>query len=208
MHIKICGLTTLDDAQAAIAAGADYLGFNFYPASPRYLKPETCAEILNQLRARRAHVRTVGIFVNETPAQVRAVLDLCGLDLAQLHGAEPPEILQALWGRAYKAFRGAGQAHAAYAAAGPGAPAFLVDAYAPQAFGGTGQVADWPAAQALAAHYPLFLAGGLTPENVAEAVRQVKPWGVDVASGVEDAPGKKDAKKIKDFVAAAKGALR
>jgi len=208
MHIKICGLKTLDEALAAIDAGADYLGFNFYPPSPRYLSPEACAQITSRLGAGPRGVKTVGIFVNETPEQVRSLLSACGLDLAQLHGEEPPEIFQALGGRAYKAFRGAaGQAVEAYASAGPGAPAFLVDACAPKALGGTGQVADWPAARALAAEYPIFLAGGLTPENVAEAVAQVRPWGVDVASGVESAPGRKDPQKMKEFVAAAQRGL-
>jgi phosphoribosylanthranilate isomerase len=203
MHIKICGLTTLADAEAALDAGADYLGFNFYPKSPRYLAPEACAQIVAGLGARLAGVKTVGIFVNEMPEQVRVVLATGRLDLAQLHGEESPETVQALGGRAYKAFRGSGRAWEAYAAAGPGAPAFLVDAYVPQAYGGTGQVADWAAAKPLAVQYPLFLAGGLTPENVALAVAQVRPWGVDVASGVESAPGKKDVQKMKDFVAAA-----
>ncbi len=203
MHIKICGLTTLADAQAALEAGADYLGFNFYPKSPRYLSPEACTEIVIGLGGQLARARTVGIFVNETPERVRAALWACRLDLAQLHGEEPPEGLLALGGRAYKAFRGTGQAWAAYAAAGPGAPAFLVDADTVGAYGGTGRVADWAATQALAAEYPLFLAGGLTPDNVAEAVAQVRPWGVDVASGVESAPGKKDVQKMNAFVAAA-----
>ncbi len=204
MHIKICGLKTLDEALAAIDAGADYVGFNFYPSSPRYLSPDACAQIVTGLSARARGVKTVGIFVNETPAHIRSVLAACGLDLAQLHGDEPLATFQALEWRAYKAFRGAaGQAVKAFAAAGPGAPAFLVDAYAPNGYGGTGQVADWPAVRALAAGYPIFLAGGLTPENVAEAVEQVRPWGVDVASGVESAPGKKDVQKMKDFVVAA-----
>ncbi len=208
MHIKICGLRTLDEALAAIDAGADYLGFNFYPSSPRYVSPEACAQIVSGLGARLDGVKTVGIFVNETPEHIRSVLNACGLDLAQLHGEEPLETFKALEWRAYKAFRGAaGQAVEAYAAAGPGAPAFLVDAHAPKTYGGTGQVADWPAVRALGAGYPFFLAGGLTPENVAEAVAQVRPWGVDVASGVESAPGKKDVQKMKDFVAAATRAL-
>ena len=203
MHIKICGLTNLDDALAAIDAGADYLGFNFYPKSPRYLTPEACAAIQAEIQNRRSKITTVGVFVNEPLASLAAILQDCGLDLAQLHGDETPERLNVLQGRAFKAFRGTGENHAAYAAAGPGAPAFLVDAYAVNAYGGTGHVADWAAARALAAQYPIFLAGGLTPQNVAEAVAQVKPWGVDVASGVEASPGKKDHAKMRAFVQAA-----
>jgi phosphoribosylanthranilate isomerase len=210
MHIKICGLTNLADALAAVEAGADYLGFNFYPRSPRYVTPEACARIVEALGERLAGVQTVGIFVNETPGRVRALLAACRLDLAQLHGEELPEALAALNGRAYKAFRGVGYLHADFASAGSGAPAFLVDAApavapaaAPQTYGGTGRLADWAAARALAAHYPVFLAGGLTPANVAEAVAQVRPWGVDVASGVEASPGKKDRAKLQAFVQAA-----
>jgi phosphoribosylanthranilate isomerase len=206
MHIKICGLTNLEDAQAAVEAGADYLGFNFYPKSPRYVTPETCAQIVELLGGRLAGVRTVGIFVNETTERIRSVLTACQLNLAQLHGEELPEALAGLKGRAYKAFRGVGYLHAGYASAGPGAPAFLVDAApaaAPQAYGGTGRLADWAAARALTAQYPIFLAGGLTPANVAEAIAQVRPWGVDTASGVEVAPGKKDHAKLRTFVRAA-----
>jgi phosphoribosylanthranilate isomerase len=201
MHIKICGLTNLDDALAALDAGADCLGFNFYPKSPRYLPPDDCARIISSLRA---PVTTVGVFVNEPPARVAALLDHCGLDLAQLHGDEPPEYLTLLWGRAYKAFRGAadGVGFADFARISPGAPALLMDAHVPNAFGGTGRLADWAAARALAARFPIFLAGGLAPENVAQAIAQVQPWGVDVASGVESAPGRKDQRKMRAFVKA------
>lgn len=220
MRVKICGLTNLDDALAAIDAGADYLGFNFYPKSPRYLAPERCAEIVTGLQS---SVIKVGIFVNEASEHVARVLDQCGLDLAQLHGDEPPEVIAALNGRAFKAFRGLGERHAEFTRArsspsprGPlsrwerglgsegESPAFLIDAYSPTHYGGTGHTADWGAARPLAQQYPFFLAGGLTPENVADAIAQVKPWGVDVASGVESAPGKKDHHKVIAFVNAAR----
>lgn len=201
MRVKICGLTTLEDALCAAEAGADYLGFIFYPKSPRYVTPEACAAIVAGLPPT---VIPVGLFVNEAPERVAEVLAHCGLQLAQLHGDEPPAALAALEGRAYKAFRGPGVAHAAYAAAGPGQPAFLVDAQVAGAYGGTGHTADWAAARALAAQYPLMLAGGLTPENVAAAIAAAQPWGVDVASGVERAPGLKDHAKVRAFVEAAK----
>jgi len=209
MHIKICGLTQLDDALAAVEAGADYLGFNFYARSPRYLTPEACARLCAELARRNLRVTTAGIFVNQPPAEVASVLDYCGLNLAQLAGDEPPEHLTLLWGRAFKAVRDAAAAAADLAALAqfsPGWPAFLLDAAAPGAYGGTGQVGDWPSAAKLAARYPIFLAGGLNPANVAAAIEAVRPWGVDVASGVERAPGQKDQAKIKAFVQAARAA--
>ena len=205
MHIKICGLTNLDDTLAAIDAGADYLGFNFYPKSPRFITPEDCARIVAAIvTPHSSHVTRVGVFVDESPAQIAAILDNCGLNLAQLHGDEPPEHLTVLWGRAYKAFRGTadGARYSAFTKIGCGAPALLIDAHRPSAYGGTGTLADWTAAQAVAAKYPILLAGGLTPDNVAGAIAQVKPWGVDVASGVEAAPGRKDQLKMRAFVQA------
>lgn len=198
MQIKICGLTTLDDALAAVDAGADWLGFNFYPPSPRCLTPEACAAITSVVHRQSSAVMCVGVFVNAPPARVAEIMRIAGLDRAQLHGEETPADLAALNGRAFKAFRGIGQDHAQYAAAS--APAFLVDAYSPTLYGGTGHTADWTAARLLAEQYPLLLAGGLKPENVAEAVAQVRPWGVDVASGVESAPGRKDAAKVLAFI--------
>jgi phosphoribosylanthranilate isomerase len=206
MHVKICGLTNLDDALAALDAGADYLGFNFWPKSPRYITREACAGIQAELRRRGAAVTTVGVFVNTPPAEVAAMIQACGLDLAQLHGDERPEQLTPLWGRAFKAVRDPAAITSAeleaLAAFSPREPTFLVDAPAPGLYGGSGQLADWQAAAGLAARYPIFLAGGLKPGNVAQAVAQVQPWGVDVASGVESAPGKKDHGKIRAFLAA------
>ena len=207
MHIKICGLTNLDDALAALDAGADYLGFNFYPKSPRCITPEACRRIRAELARRGATATTVGVFVNAPTAEVAMMLETCTLDLAQLHGDERPEHLTRLWGRAFKVVRSpaalTGAELQALTVFGPSQPAFLVDAMAPNLYGGTGRLADWQAAARLAARYAIFLAGGLNPVNVAAAIEQVKPWGVDVASGVEAEPGKKDHAKIKAFVAAA-----
>jgi phosphoribosylanthranilate isomerase len=203
MHIKICGLTNLTDTLAALDLGADYLGFNFYPPSPRCITVEACAALVSAALDHSPGVMTVGIFVNQAPAGVAATLDATGLHLAQLHGDERPEDLAPLWGRAFKAVRDPhGVDFDAQAAFSPGRPAFLLDANAPGSYGGSGQTADWAAAAPLAARYPLFLAGGLTPANVGEAIRQVRPWGVDVASGVEAAPGRKDPGKMRAFVAA------
>ncbi len=212
MFVKICGLTNLEDARAAWDAGADLLGFTFYPPSPRAITPERCAEIVKALRGgattgsnrRTAAPRLVGLFVNAPSDEVARVLDACGLDLAQLHGDEGVAVLQALGNRAYKAFRGNGHDQAAFAEAGPGAPAFLVDAAVAGKFGGTGQTGDWEGAAQLARRFPLLLAGGLTADNVVEAVARVRPWGVDVASGVEAAPGRKDHAKVKAFIENAK----
>jgi phosphoribosylanthranilate isomerase len=214
MKVKICGITNLGDAQAALEVGADLLGFNFYPTSPRFIQPKECARILDVLERgglRTDRVTMVGVFVNATLAEVRGVLDACDLDLAQLSGDEPPEMLSALSERAFKALRPADTSALERSLAlyprRSAPPAWLVDAYRPGAFGGTGQVADWSLAAGLAARAPIFLAGGLTPENVGAAARQVRPWGVDVASGVESAPGRKDREKMIAFIRAARGVL-
>src|SRR5258706_4784765 len=197
--IKICGIKTCNDALAAMHAGADLIGFNFYPKSPRYIDVGTCRDIMSVMR-RYGHVLYVGVFVNASIEEIRATLDTCGLSLAQLHGDETPEMLNVLDGRAFKAFRGAPENINGFGK--KDAPALLVDAAVKGSYGGTGVTTDWSAASELASKYPLLLAGGLNPENVAEAVRQVNPWGVDVASGVESEPGVKDAAKISAFVKA------
>jgi phosphoribosylanthranilate isomerase len=199
--IKICGIKTIDDALAAMDAGADLIGFNFYPKSPRYIDVGQCRDIMSVMR-KYGHIAYVGVFVNASIAEIRATMETAALTLAQLHGDETSEIVQSLHGRAFKAFRGVPQSIDEFAR--NEAPAFLLDASVKGAYGGTGITADWSAAAELAKQYPLLLAGGLTPENVAESVRQVHPWGVDVASGVESAPGKKDLAKMKAFVQAVK----
>lgn len=210
-RVKICGLTHFDDIQAAIDAGADLLGFNFYPRSPRYVQPQQVKEWVAQI-GNRPSLQLVGIFVDETAAQVAEILDFTGLDLAQLHGGEPPALLEALAPRAFKALRPASAEEAQegarlYGDLAPGAgPQLLIDAYDPQVYGGTGKKADWRAAAALVQTYPrLLLAGGLTPDNVAAAIEAVRPWGVDVSSGIEHSPGRKDHDAVRAFVAAAKG---
>ena len=226
-RVKICGLTNLEDAQVAMEAGADLLGFIFYEKSPRYVDPRTVASIVGALKsAPRASPSLhpppststlhppplfVGVFVNPSLEQVTQMLNHCDLDLAQLHGEEDPELLALLARRAFKALRPRSVVEAEadasrYARFGPGGgPDLLVDAYHPDARGGTGQAGDWNLAAGLARQYRLLLAGGLTPGNVANAIRQVRPWGVDVASGVEAAPGRKDHDQVRAFIAAAKG---
>ena len=198
--IKICGIKTLTDALAAIDAGADYLGFNFYPKSVRFIEMNICAEITSVLKREHPEIQLVGVFVNSPVAEIKYILEVCSLDLVQLHGDETHEMLNALNDKAFKAFRGVPQHINGFAR--DKAPALLVDAAVKGAYGGTGVTADWSAAAGLAKRYPLLLAGGLTSENVAQAVRRVKPWGVDVASGVEANPGEKDAGRMKAFVKA------
>ena len=167
--IKICGIKTLPDARAAIEAGADLLGFNFHPESKRFIDIHVCAPITSVLRRESPHVQLVGVFVNFSADRITQILEICALDLAQLSGDESAELRASLGGRAFKAFHGApdGQARS-YARTD--APAFLVDGSATGSYGGAGVAADWSAAAELAKAYPLMLAGGLRPDNVAEAV--------------------------------------
>lgn len=210
-QIKICGITNLQDALMAARLGAEYLGFNFYPASPRCIDPARCAEMIAVLRQEFPAVQCVGIFVNSTVAEIQAILQHCQLHLAQCHGDETPEMLTALGAQAYKAIRSPVLASAAEAAQSihefacihkGQIPAFLLDSSVPGVYGGTGITADWALAESISGQYQFFLAGGLTPENVHVALRQVQPWGVDTASGVETRPGVKDAGKMEDFIAA------
>ena len=203
--IKICGIKTVDDALAAMDAGADMLGFNFYPKSPRYIDPGVCRDIMAVMR-KFGQITYVGVFVNASVAAIRATLETCALSLVQLHGDETPEIMRSLDGKAFKAFRGVPLNVEDFAR--EEAPAFLIDASVTGKYGGTGAKADWSAAAELAKQYPLLLAGGLTPENVVDAVRRVQPWGVDVASGVESSPGVKDAAKMNAFVKAVRSKSR
>ena len=196
--VKICGIKTISAARVAIAAGADYLGFNFYPPSPRYINPFDCTQITRAIKPEYPEIRLVGVFVNETINNIQDVLQDCELDLAQLHGDETPELVAQLAPRAYKALRGLDDEIERYIQ--NGAPACLVDAAVKDAYGGTGHTANWSKAAVLARRHPIFLAGGLNPKNVAEAIHLVRPWGVDVASGVESAPGVKDDGKMRAFV--------
>lgn len=180
-------------------AGADMLGFNFYPKSPRYIEVGRCRDIMAVMR-KYGHLLYVGVFVNASVAEIRAIMDTCGLSLAQLHGDETPKTLEALDGKAFKAFRGVPPSVNGFVR--EDAPAFLVDASVKGTYGGTGTTADWKGAAELAKYYPVLLAGGLTSENVEEAILRVRPWGVDVASGVESAPGMKDVNKMRAFVQA------
>ena len=201
--IKTCGIKTVKDALAAMDAGTDLIGFNFYPKSPRYIDPGRCRDIMAVMRE-YGHITYVGVFVNASVAEIRATMNTCALTLAQLHGDETAEMLESLNGMAFKAFRGMPAAEHLDGYTRDAVPALLVDASVKGEYGGTGVTADWNSAAELAKQYPILLAGGLTPENVTEAVQRVQPCGVDVASGVESAPGVKDSNKMKAFVQAVK----
>ncbi len=204
MKVKICGLTSLVDALASVNAGADLLGFNFYRASPRYIAPADCAPLVAELRRQGCTATLVGVFVNESADHIMAILDQCQLDLAQLSGDETPRTLGSLGGRAYKALRPGSkdEMEADILRYPPRSqpPAWLIDTYRPNQYGGTGQLASWDLASSLAARAPVLLAGGLNAANVAEAIAQVWPWGVDVASGVESSPGRKDPARLTAFI--------
>lgn len=228
VKVKICGVTRAADALAALDAGAGYVGFILYPPSPRAITPENVAEIVTILRRDRSSLFAqaeppllVGVFVNETAEFMAAVLDSCRLDLAQLSGNEAAHLLteptSPLAGRAYKAIRPATLADALtlstrYAmpdrtARSPHMPQLLLDTPHVHLYGGSGQTGDWALAAELATAMPrLMLAGGLNPDNVAQAVRQAQPYAVDVAGGVEAAPGIKDHDRVRSFISRAKTA--
>ena len=199
IKIKICGITNAQDAEAAVAAGADALGFVFYPKSPRCIEPAAAKRIIAQLPP---FVLPVGVFVNQDPETIRNIYHECGLAFAQLHGEETPAFCESLGRPVLRALRlrdrGSLLALAEYKGR-MGVRGFVVDAFSAEAYGGTGQTVDWSLAREVAKAAPILLAGGLTPGNVQEAIRQVQPYGVDVSSGVEERPGKKDHEKIRAF---------
>ena len=198
-RVKICGLTNEHDATAAAELGAFAVGFIFAP-SPRRITPERAAAIIRGLPA---GVLKVGVFVNSSPAEVERVTGLTGIDLVQLHGEEGPEWADLFPGRIIKAFSSGLPREWQGKAWG-----FLMDAAAPGQRGGMGLKADWDRAAVYAREVPLILAGGLTAENVAEAIKKVRPVMVDVSSGVEESPGKKEPVKLRSFFSAVKEADR
>jgi phosphoribosylanthranilate isomerase len=201
--VKICGLTGVADAVAAADAGADMIGLMFYEKSPRHISLALAAEIS---RAVSPFVLKVGVFVNPDEALVSRAIAECGLSVLQFHGDEPSEFCTQFGLMSLKAIR-VQNAESLSALQNFQTDAFLLDAYSKSGLGGTGEKFNWDLA--LAAQKfgkPIFLAGGLTPENVADAVKQVRPFAVDVSSGVESAPGKKDAAKVRAFIQAVRAA--
>ena len=202
-RVKICGITNLADALAAVEAGADALGFNFYEKSTRYVSLKTAAAISKQLPP---FVMRVGVFVNSSEEFVLRAIGECNLTMLQFHGDEPPEFCTQFGLMNMKAFR-VRDAESLRKIPDYPTDAYLLDAFSSTTLGGTGEKFNWDLAIAAQKFgKPIFLAGGLTPENVAEAVRKVQPFGVDVSSGVESSPGKKDHAKIRAFIAAVRAA--
>jgi phosphoribosylanthranilate isomerase len=194
VKLKVCGITSLPDAQEAISCGAQYLGFNFYPKSPRYIAPATAQFIIERLPR---EVITVGIFVNEPrPEDVIEILRVSGALMAQLHGDEDRYYCESVGAdRVIKAMRTDDDFDVRSVSGFP-ASAILLDAFDAKLYGGTGKRANWEMAREAAKVARIFLAGGLSPGNVAEAIRAVEPFAVDVNSGVESSPGKKDKVKL------------
>lgn len=201
-RVKICGVTTVEDARMCLEAGADAIGLNFARRSPRRVELDLARRIVEVIPQQ---VISVGVFVDATEAELRQVIASTGIRCVQLHGAEPPDLVAAFLPHAYKALRVRGDAVQDEAERYPG-EFILLDAYVPGVEGGTGATFDWSLAAKLAKLRKVTLAGGLTPDNVAEAVRVVRPFCVDVASGVESAPGVKDKAKVRAFIDAAKRA--
>ena len=195
-RVKICGLTRFEDAELAVQLGADALGFVFWPDSPRAVSPEVVRDIVRHLPALPVRV---GVFVNAPADEVARVAEVAALDAVQLHGDENIGDYQHLVPRLIKSVHLGDEAALEWATRLPSAVVLLVDAMDPARRGGTGQVADWPSAARLASRRPVMLAGGLTAENVAQAVIQVRPWAVDVSSGVEWTPGIKSPDRLRAF---------
>jgi len=217
-RVKICGVTNVEDAITAVEAGADAIGLNFYSGSKRYIEPQKARRVVDSIDAK---AEMVGVFVNESPSTICETANGSSLRIIQLHGEQLPNLAQLLVGFGGESVsiirahpfgpRGLDAIYESiFFPCGTASDAVIVDAAVEGMHGGTGRTVDWNAL----AHYeeaigkvPLILAGGLTPDNVAEAIRIVRPAAVDVASGVESSPGKKDPAKVRDFVANALGAF-
>jgi phosphoribosylanthranilate isomerase len=199
-RVKICGITNTDDARVAVDAGADLLGLIFYPPSPRYVTPEQARAIVESIPAT---LPAVGVFVNEDADTVGRIARASGVRFVQLHGDESPALCAQMPCPVIKTLRFTARVRPdvmrQYAVM-----AFLIEGFHPQVYGGGGARADWDRVAALRTSGRIFLAGGLTPENVGQAIRTVRPYAVDVCSGVEATPGKKDWHKVRSFIAQAK----
>jgi phosphoribosylanthranilate isomerase len=208
VKVKICGITNWMDARRAVADGADILGFNFCARSPRYVRPAKAKGIVRRLPR---NISAVGVFVNESEPKMLEIARAVGLDAIQLHGDEPPGVVSRLKRsrpviHVIKAIRVRKSSVARELGRFEGANALLLDGFDRRARGGTGKTFDWSIARRAKQYGRIFLAGGLTPENVGEAIRAARPYAVDVCSGVEARPGKKDAARLKDLMRAVKSA--
>ncbi len=200
VKVKVCGMTNLKDALVAVEEGADAVGFIFYKKSPRSVTMKTVREIILELPP---FVDTVGVFVDETAEQINKIADSCNLDMIQLHGDESPTFCKRIRRRVIKAFR-VKDMQSVKKLSSFQVSGFLLDTFSKELHGGTGKVFDWNLALPAKKFGPVIMAGGLTPNNVQQAIRQVRPYGVDVCSGVESEPGIKDHKKVKAFLKNAK----
>ena len=200
VKVKVCGMTSLKDALVAVELGADAVGFIFYKKSPRSVTMKTVREIVLELPP---FVDTVGVFVDETAEQINKIADYCNLDIIQLHGDESPTFCKKIRRKVIKAFRikdmQSVKKLSSFQVSG-----FLLDTFSDNLHGGTGKVFDWNLALPAKKFGPVIMAGGLTPNNVQQAVRQIRPYGVDVCSGVESEHGIKDHKKVRAFLNNAK----
>jgi phosphoribosylanthranilate isomerase len=203
VKVKICGITSVDDAEEAVEAGANALGLMFYPGSPRHVSLEQAQSIERHLPA---YIIRVGVFADQPPEDVFSAMHRCGLHLLQFHGQETPEYCQQFGIMTMKAFR-IRNGQSLLEIPKYKTDSILLDSYVAGKQGGTGEAFNWNlAVEAQKFGKPIFLAGGLTPDNVAIAVQIVKPFAVDVSSGVEKSPGKKDSAKMRAFVAAVRSA--
>ena len=198
VKVKVCGTTRLKDAQLAVNCGADAIGFIFYKKSPRCVTVKTAKEICSKLPP---FVHRVGVFVNEAADTINRIAERCGLDAVQLHGNESPSFCKKIKRRVIKAVRVKDSESLNGLSRYP-VDGFLLDTYKEDQWGGTGKVFDWKLAARAKKYGPVVIAGGLNSHNVKEAVKKVQPYGVDVSSGVEKSPGKKDPKKVKAFLKA------
>lgn len=203
IRVKICGITSREDAWAAVEAGADALGFIFVKGTPRHIEPEAAAVIAAQMPP---FVATVGVFIDRTPEEIDRIMSATGISLAQLHGNESPAECQRLRVPFVKAIRVQGEYDLEALRTYPQARAFLLDTYAADRPGGTGRTFPWEIAAKAVRQARVILSGGLTPDNVALAVTQVRPYAVDVCSGVEACPGRKDHQKVREFIEQARKA--
>jgi phosphoribosylanthranilate isomerase len=197
VRVKVCGITNLEDALAAVEAGAGVLGFNFYRRSPRFIEPGAAREIIERLPE---GILCVGVFVNDERQTVEDVVAESGVGVVQLHGDESPSFCESLAGlRVIKALR-VGEEFVPESAADYRVEAILLDSFSRTERGGTGRTFDWSLARRTREHVrQLYLAGGLTPENVREAIEAVEPYAVDVCSGIEREPGRKDHARMREF---------
>ncbi len=204
VHVKICGIRRAEDAEAAVEAGASALGFNFWKGTPRYISPREAARIRSTVPG---DIWTVGVFVDETPERVLEIAAETGVTVLQFHGSESPEYLERLESFVkIKAVKVGSDFQPEQISRYRSASAFLLDGFVAGMHGGTGKTFDWSQALKAKAFGKIILAGGLKVSNVGEAVRQVSPWGVDVCSGVEAEPGKKDPQLIREFIQAVRAA--